>query len=123
MHDIDLLITLTAEKNDENNVTIAFAMGSMAAKRGHATEILLLSNAVHLAKEGYADDIAIGDPFPAIKDALPGFMEAGGKIKVCSACMQHNGVAEDSIREGIEIVNADYAVDAIMAAKKSLQLN
>jgi len=62
-------------------------------------------------------------PFKPIKELLPAFLEAGGKLKVCSACMKHNGVEEDSLVEGAEIINADYVVDAIMEAKKSLQLN
>lgn len=37
--------------------------------------------------------------------------------------MIHNGVDEDTIVEGSEIIDANYVVDAVMHAKKSLQLN
>lgn len=70
MSQADLLITLTAHERDENNVTIAFTMGVMALKKGHQTEILLLSDAVHLAAKNYADKIDIGAPFEPIKDLL-----------------------------------------------------
>lgn len=123
MRTIDLLITLTAHEKDSNNVTIAFTMGLKAAQKGHATTLVLLSDAVHLASAGYAHKIDIGAPFKPIAELLPAFLEAGGKIAVCSACMQHNNVSEDSIIEGIEVVNADFVVDALMEAKKSLQLN
>lgn len=123
MNNIDLIITLTQHERDANNVTIAFTMGLKAAEDGYDVELVLLSDAVHLVEEGYADKIDIGEPFAALKDLLPAYLEAGGKLKVCSACMVHNGVEEKDIIEGAEIIDADYVVDAIMAANKSLQLN
>src|SRR5699024_2349935 len=123
MNYADLLITLTAHESDENNVTIAFTMGSKALEKGHTVEILLLSNAVHLAEKNYADKIDIGAPFKPIKDMLPTYMEQGGKLKVCSACMEHNGVSKENIVDGAEVISADYVIDALMNSKKSLQLN
>lgn len=123
MNYADLLITLTAHESDENNVTIAFTMGTKALEKGHSVEILLLSDGVHLAEKGYADKIDIGAPFEAIKDSLPTYLEKGGKLKVCSSCMEHNGVAEEDIIEGVEIITADYVIDALMNADKTLQLN
>lgn len=119
----DLLITLTSHENDANNVTIAFTMGAKALEKGHSVEILLLSNGVFLAEKGYGDKIDIGAPFKPIKEILPAFLEKGGKLKVCSSCMQHNGVSEDNLVDGAEVVTADYVVDAIMNSGKSLQLN
>lgn len=123
MEKIDLLITLTAHEKDANNVTIAFTMGVKAREKGHDTVILLLSNGVSLAENGYADKIDIGEPFKPIKELLPAYLAAGGKVAVCSACMKHNGVDENNLVEGVEVVTADFVVDAIMEAKKSLQLN
>src|SRR5690625_6088522 len=73
-----LLITLTAHERDANNVTIAFTMGVKALEKGHAPEILLLSDAVHLAEQGYADPIDIGEPFEPIKKLIEQFIENGG---------------------------------------------
>lgn len=123
MENIDLLVTLTQHERDSNNVTIAFTMGLKAAQRGHDVQLILLSDAVHLASNGYADKIDIGAPFEPIAKLLPAFLEAGGKLKVCSACMIHNDVEENTLVEGSEVIDADYVVDAVMAAKKSLQLN
>lgn len=123
MNNIDLLITLTQHERDANNVTIAFTMGLRAVEKGNDVELILLSDAVHLAAKNYADKIDIGAPFKSIKELLPAFLNAGGKLKVCSACMEHNGVDKENLVEGAEIISADYVVDAIMESKKSLQLN
>ncbi|MGM8212182.1 DsrE family protein [Virgibacillus sp. W0430] len=119
----DLLITLTAHERDENNVTIAFTMGAKALEKGHQVEILLLSDAVHIAEKGYADKIDIGAPFKSIKDLLPVYLEQGGRLKVCSACMEHNNVAKEDLVEGADVITADYVIDAIMGAERTLQLN
>lgn len=123
MNNIDLLITLTQHERDSNNVTIAFTMGLKAAQRGLDVELMLLSDGVHLASKGYADKIDIGKPFEPVAKLLSAYLEAGGKLKVCSACMIHNGVKEENLVEGSDIISADYVVDAVMEAKKSLQLN
>ncbi len=123
MSETDLLITLTAHENDENNVTIAFTMGVKAIEKNHRTEIMLLSNAVHVAEKGYAEKIDIGAPFSPIDELLKTFLDKGGKLKVCSSCMEHNGVKEEDLVEGAEVITADNVIDAIMEAKKSLQLN
>src|SRR5699024_1973039 len=71
----DLLITLAAHENDENNVTIAFTMGLKAIEKGHKVEIMLLSNGVDIAEKGYADKIYIGAPFSLIKDIILLYIE------------------------------------------------
>ncbi|GGG11600.1 hypothetical protein GCM10007425_02410 [Lysinibacillus alkalisoli] len=119
----DLLITLAHHDNNPNNVTIAFTMGWKAAEKGHKAEILLLSDAVHLASQGFADKINIGEPFLPVQELIEKFISAGGTLKVCSACMIHNGVKEEQLIDAAQVVSADYVVDALMGAKKSLQLN
>ncbi|RSK26121.1 hypothetical protein EJF36_04090 [Bacillus sp. HMF5848] len=123
MNYADLLITLTSHENDANNVTIAFTMGVKALEKGHSVEILLLSNGVFLAEKGYGDKIDIGAPFKPIKEILPVYLENGGKLKVCSSCMEHNDVRKDNIIAGAEVISAEYVIDALMNSKKSLQLN
>lgn len=119
----ELLITLTADDRDANNVTIAFTMALKALEKGHDARIMLLSNAVHIGQKGFADKIDIGAPFKPIKELLPKYMEQGGKIDVCSSCMKHNGIEESEIIEGADIIQADDVVDSLMTADKTLQLN
>lgn len=123
MKNIDLLITLTAHERDANNVTIAFTVASKALEAGKDTVILLLSDSVALASKGYADKIDIGKPFKPVKDLLDAYLKAGGRIAVCSSCMQHNNVSEESIIDGVEIVNAEFIVEALFASERQLQLN
>jgi len=83
----DLLITLTAHERDANNVTIAFTMANKALEKGHQPEIMLLSDAVHIGEKGYADKIDIGAPFKPIGELMKSYLEQGGRLSVCGACM------------------------------------
>lgn len=119
----DLLITLTAHESDPNNVTIAFTMATKALEKGYQPEIILLSNAIHIAEKGYAEKIDIGSPFKPIGELLPSYMAQGGRLSVCSACMQHNGVDESDIIDGAVLITGGDVVDALMETEKTLQLN
>lgn len=119
----DLLITLTANESDESNVTIAFLMGNKALDKEHSVEILLLADGIYLAEKDYASKIDVGAPFKPTDEMLESFLEKGGKIKVCSSCMEHNGVTEDDLIEEADVISADYVIDAVMNSEKSLQLN
>lgn len=122
MNNIDLLITLTQEKNDENNVTIAFTMGLKALEKGYSVEMILLSNAVALGKKEITK-IDIGAPFKGLEELIPAYFENGGVLKVCKACMAHNGVKEEELDKRAIVIQADDVIDSLMGAKKSLQLN
>src|SRR5699024_2264009 len=119
----DLLITLTPHERDSNNVTIAFTMGIAALKRELSVNLVLLSDAVALAQKGYGDKIDIGAPFKSIKELLLTFLEMGGKLSVCTACMIHNGVKEESLLAEATMITADDVIDLLMSSRKSLQLN
>src|SRR5690625_3405654 len=123
MSNADLLITLTAHERDANNVTIAFTVGVKTLEKNHQAEILLLSDAVHLAEKDYAEKIDIGAPFEPIQKLMNAFLENGGQLNVCSSCMEHNGVAKEDLIDGANVVTADYLVDSLLNAKKTLQLN
>lgn len=122
MEKTDLLITLTHNEDNENNVTIAFAMGVAALDKGHKVEMVLLSHAVALGREEDST-IEIGAPFPPVTDARAEYLAKGGVIKICKACMVHNGVDESELIEGAVVISAPDVIDAVMNAEKSLQLN
>src|SRR5699024_12794810 len=86
----ELLITLTADDRDANNVTIALTMALKALEKGHDARIMLLSNAVHIGHKGFADKIDIGAPFKPTKELRPRSIEQGRKLDVWSARVKHN---------------------------------
>ena len=77
----------------------------------------------HLAKPNALDDVNIGAPFEPAGELLEAFIEKGGQVLVCGACMKHNGLEEADIDKRFEVISGDDVVELLMNAKGSLQLN
>ncbi len=117
------VVTLGYNKNNENNVTVAFTAALGALQKGHKTAIILLVDGVHIARKDYVNDIDIGEPFRPVKDLLKDYLEQGGMIKVCLACLKHNNIAEKELLETAEIINLPDVIDLLDNAQTTLQLN
>lgn len=112
--------------NSESNpskITLAFTMAGVALKKGHSASVILMVDAVHLALPNALDNVDIGDPFDPAKDLLEAFVEKGGQVLVCGACMKHGGVEESDIDKRFTVISGDDVVELLMNAKGSLQLN
>ena len=112
--------------NSETNpskITLAFTMAGVALKKGHSATVVLMVDAVHLAKPNALDGVDIGDPFEPAGELLEAFIEKGGQVLVCGACMKHGGVEESEIDKRFEVISGDDVVELLMNAKGSLQLN
>ena len=119
----DYVGTLFDNDSNPNKVTLAFTMAGIALKKGHSASVILMVDAVHLALPNALDNIDIGAPFEPAGKLLEAFIEKGGQILVCAACMRHNGVEESAIDKRFAVISGDDVVELLMNAKGSLQLN
>lgn len=119
----DYVSTLFDNDSNPSKVTVAFTMADKALEKGHSASIILKVDAVHLAVPNAFDKIDIGAPFKPAAELLQAFMEKGGQILVCGACLKHNGIEESAIDQRYEIIDAGDVVDLVMSAKGSLQLS
>ena len=111
----------TGESNP-SKITLAFTMAGVALKKGHSASVILMVEAVQLALPNALDNVDIGAPFKPAGELLEAFIEKGGQVLVCSACMKHNGVDESAIDKRFTIISGDDVVELLMNAKGSLQL-
>ena len=111
-----------AESNP-SKITLAFTMAGIALKKGHSASVILMVDAVHLALPNALDKVDIGKPFEPAGELLEAFIEQGGQVLVCAACMKHNGIEETAIDQRFSIISGDDVVELLMNAKGSLQLN
>lgn len=119
----DYVGTLFDNDSNPNKVTLAFTMAVKALEKGHSATVILMMDAVHLAPPKALDKINIGAPFEPAAKLLAAFMEKGGQVLVCKACMVHNNVDESAIDPRFSIISGDDVVELLMSAKGSLQLN
>lgn len=118
----DFVTTLFDNDSNPNKVTVAYTASLKALEQGYSAGLILMVDAVYLARPGQVDGIDIGAPFQPVKDLQQAFLDKGGKVMVCGACMEHNGVAKDEIDPRFEVISADDVVTLMVESKGSLPI-
>ncbi len=122
MKQTDFVVTLFEGKENPENLTVAVVMGVNALKQGHTASIILMVKAVSLGQPGEANGVDIGAPFPEAGGQLEEFLNLGGQVCICNACMIHNGFSAEQMDSRYELINAPDVVTLLMGAKGSLQI-
>lgn len=104
------LVSLTHAKNDTDKATVAFVVANAAAASDKEAIVFLSIEAVRLAQPGYADDIH-EEGFAPLKDLMKGFVDAGGRILVCSPCFKKRKLDETNLVAGAAIVGGAKLVE------------
>ena len=119
----DFVVTVSFDKIDEERITVAFTIALAALTKDQRTAIILMLDGVRVATTGYATDIDIGDPFMPLADIIDTFLDQGGDVLACGACMEFKGIMPAELIEQIKVVSAGDVVDLLTNARGSLQLN
>lgn len=118
----DFVTTLFDNESNPGKVTIAYAVSLKALEQGHSVGLILMIDAVYLARPGQVDGIDIGAPFRAVKELQQAFLDKGGKVFVCESCMEHNGITADEIDPRFEVISAGDVVTLMVESKGSLPI-
>ncbi|MDP8162969.1 DsrE family protein [Pasteurella skyensis] len=119
----DYVGTIFENETNPNKPTVAFTLANKALEKGYSAAIILMVDAVSMSISGAIDNIDIGAPFGGLKALQEAFIEKGGKILVCKACMVHNKITPEQIDSRFDIIDGGEVVDLIMNAKGSLQIS
>ena len=103
-------VTLTFAKDNADKATVAFVVANAAAASSRETMVFLSTEGVRLSQKGYADDVHEAG-FSPLRDLMGSFVEAGGKIFVCSPCFKKRGLREDALVPGAVIVGGAKLVE------------
>lgn len=122
MQTTDFVATVFDGTSNPNKVTVTFTMALNALLKGHTATIILMVEAVELGKPGATAGMAIGNPFEPVADLLAKYIEKGGRIAICGACMIHNGLTSEQMDPRFEIITAPDVIELLMNAKGSLQV-
>jgi uncharacterized protein involved in oxidation of intracellular sulfur len=109
-----VIITTQAEENPDK-ATLPFVLGNAALAMDVEATVILQSTAVYLAMKGYADHVQAAG-FPPLPELLEAFFEGGGRLLVCSPCLQARKIKpEDLIPEGAIIAGATLVAEILSA--------
>lgn len=104
------VINLVHAKDNADKATVAFVVANAALASDKDTMVFLATEGVRLAVKGYADDIA-EEGFAPIKELMNNFVQAGGKIYVCSPCFKKRQLDETKLVQGAVIVGGAKLVE------------
>ena len=112
-------VSLTNSKNDCDRATVAFVVANAAAGSDKETMVFLSIEGVRLAEKNYADDIH-EEGFSPLKDLISNFVEAGGKIYVCSPCFKKRGLNEANLIPGATMIGGAKLVEFLSDGSPSI---
>lgn len=109
-----ILVSLASSHDNTDRATVGFVVAGAAAASGQDTTVFLSADGAWLGKKGEADKIH-EDGFAPLSELMAGFIEAGGKIIVCSPCAKKRDIAQTDLVDG-SVIAGGAAVVALMAA-------
>jgi uncharacterized protein len=103
-------VSLTRAKDDTDKATVGFVVANAAVGCEQETMVFLSTEGVRLAMKGFADDIH-EEGFAPLAQLIANFVEAGGKILVCSPCFKKRNLDETNLIAGATIVGGAKLVE------------
>ena len=122
MQTTDFVATVFDGKSNPNKVTVTFTMALNALLKGHTATIIQMVEAVELGMPNATAGMDIGKPFEPVAALMDKYLEKGGRVTICGACMIHNGMRAEQMDPRFEIITAADVVELLMGAKGSLQV-
>ena len=110
-----LVIIATHAEESPDKATIPFVMGSAALAMDVDVSIILQVTGVYLALMGYADHVHAAG-FPPLLELQETFFEAGGKLLVCSPCMQARKIKPEDLVPQAEVIAGASLVSEVLSA-------
>jgi len=100
-----LFVSLTTD--DAYRSTLAISVSTRMFDRGHPLTIFFNDHGVLVASKKNADK------FPDQQAALVKLVQRGATLIACPNCMNHHGVAETDLVDGIKVANPQLIDDAL----------
>lgn len=105
-----MCVSLSYGKDNTDKATVAFVIANAAAASDKDTLVFLSIEGVRLAEQGCADAIH-EEGFAPLKELMTNFVQAGGKIWVCSPCFNKRKLDPDALVPGAVIVGGAKLVE------------
>jgi predicted peroxiredoxin len=97
-----------------------FVTGTTAQAQDVDADIFLMMDAVMLMKKGAAEKVK-APGFPPLPDLIDAFLEAGGKIQICSNSAEFRGITQEDLRDQrIEIAGAATMIDETLKHDRTM---
>ena len=103
-------VSLSYAKDNADKATVAFVIANAAVASDKETVVFLSIEGVQIAQQGYADDVH-EEGFSPLRELIVNFVEAGGKVWVCSPCFNKRRLDPKALIPGATIVGGAKLVE------------
>lgn len=110
-----LVIIATHAEESPDKATIPFVMGSTALAMDTEVTIILQVTGVYLALKGYPDHVHAAG-FPPLVELQEAFFQSGGKLLVCSPCLQARKISPEDLIPQAEVIAGATLVSEVLSA-------
>jgi predicted peroxiredoxin len=114
-----MVYIVTHAGEDPERATFPFMLATAAQAMEVEAVVALQGVSVFLAKKGYLANVAAAG-LPALKDLVKNFLEAGGKLLICTPCIRERNIEESELIEGSELIAAARLNQEILSANATL---
>ncbi len=114
-----VVIMATHGPEDKERATLPFVMATAAQVMECEAVVILQGTGVLLAQKGVYDHIFAGG-LPPLKQLFDAFMEAGGKLLVCTPCVQERQLDAPMLVEGAQLIAGARVIQEVTTAKAVL---
>ena len=111
-------MSITLNSNEVKTINSALTIAVSALAMGDEVIFFVLPAAMPLFKKGRLHEVNLASPnSPDTEEMFDGFMALGGKLMICELGFDVNGLKEDDLIDGIEIVGATTFVAAAQGSE------
>ncbi len=114
-----IVINLTHSGDDVDRTSVAMVVAGASVASAQDTTVFLSSEGTRLAAKGVAETLH-EEGFAPLGELVSTFVEAGGKILVCSPCAKKRDIGEEDLIEGANIVGGATLVALLADGAASL---
>ena len=114
-----MVYIVTHAGEDPERATFPFMLATAAQAMEVEAVVALQGVSVFLAKKGYLENVAAAG-LPPLKDLVKNFLEAGGKLLICTPCIRERNIQESELIEGSELIAAARLNQEILSANATL---
>ncbi len=100
-------------------ITLPFVLAVGAMAMDVEAVVALQGPAVQIALKGGADHVYAPNMKP-LKDLMQDFFDLGGKLMVCTPCVQARSIKEEELIEHAEFMAAATLTDEILSANATM---
>jgi len=114
-----VVIVATHGPDDPELATLPFMMGTAAQVMEKEAVVILQGRSVQLAVEHIMAHVFAGG-LPPLKGLIATFLEQGGKLLVCTPCVEWRQIESEKLLAGSELIAGARVIAEITSAKAVL---